>query len=60
MGIMSSKRMPGVGKLGHWRKADRSVNVRLESSEELEEEAAGILLLAPSGEVVGSTDEGGG
>jgi hypothetical protein len=54
---MSSKRMPGVGKSGNCRRADCSFSVRLESSEALEEEAAGTLLWAPSELIVGSTVE---
>ena len=60
MGMMSSKRMPGVGKSGNWRRAERKLIVRLESSAALEEEVAGTLLWAPSGEIEGSIAEGGG
>jgi len=32
MGRMSSKRIPGLGKSGNWRRADLSLSVRRESS----------------------------
>ena len=48
---MSSKRMPGAGKSGNWRSAERSFIVRRVSSEEREEGEVESLLLEASLEV---------
>lgn len=60
MGRMSSKRMPGEGKSGNWRRARRRLIVRLVSSVEPAVAAAESLPLGALEVRVGSGFEVGG